>query len=126
MTALAFCMIYVDDCGAATINDLLYHPDGSPFCGRWCDTDECYVPCDGAVEGAMHVRRPDMHYMLALRAIARMGHASARGKGVPPCDGMDLLGVHIDVVADERRLSQLKCDTYGAAARAASRRRSRR
>ena len=65
----------------------------------------------------MHLRRPDAHYAIALGVIERLGHASAAGKGVPPCDSMDLLGAHIDVPGDRRMLTQFKCDTYGAAVR---------
>ena len=118
ITALYFVMCFVDDVGAACVDDLLYDRQGAPVFGLWSEEHERYEPCGAGVSGAAHLRRPDMHYYLALRTIERCGHSAAPGKGVPPCLAMDLLGVHIDVGADERSLTELKCTTYKAAAQA--------
>ena len=56
-----------------------------------------------------------MHFSIALDVIERFGHTAAAGKGEPPCLQMDLLGVRIDLAADQRRLTAEKCRKYSAA-----------
>ena len=117
LTALYFVMQFVDDLGAASPDDLLYTRDGSPVFARWCADTDRYVACLADAVGAVHLRRPDAHYAVALRTIERAGHVAAAGKGVPPCERMDLLGAHIDLPGDRRMLTEYKCTTYGGAIR---------
>ena len=118
-TSLHFLMAYVDDAGGASVDDLLYARGGGAVFGAWDATAGCFQFCDAGAVGAVHLRRPDAHYSIALRAVTWIGHLPAEGKGVPPGFSMDLLGVHIDILADQRRLTQLKCDMYSTAVRAA-------
>ena len=117
LTALHFVMQFVDDVGATAPDDLLFGRGGAPYWAQWCVATERYVACAAGAEGAVHLRRPDAHYAIAIGVIERLGHSSAAGKGVPPCDCMDLLGAHVDVPGDRRMLTQYKCDTYAAAIR---------
>ena len=117
LTALYFVMQFVDDLGAASPDDLLYTREGSPVFARWCADTDRYVACLADAVGAVHLRRPDAHYAVALRTIERAGHVAAAGKGVPPCERMDLLGVHVDLPGDRRMLTEYKCATYGQAIR---------
>ena len=117
--ALGFTMIYVDDAGGSSIDDLLYTRAGLPVFGVWDPTALQFHFCDAGAIGAVHLRRPDAHYAIALLAVSWLGHVVAPGKGEAPGGALDLLGVHIDLLADQRRLTQLKCDTYGAAVREA-------
>ena len=119
LAALQFIMQYVDDVGACSVDDLLYLRDGSPYYMRNDEALDRLVPCAGTCEGAVHARRPDAHYHIALTTIEGFGHSSAAGKGVRPALSMDLLGVHIDVAAYRRMLTELKCETYSAAIREA-------
>jgi len=117
-TALSFIMMYVDDAGGASVDDLLYLPDGSQVWGAWSQHLGCYERCDADALGAVHLRRPDAHYAIALAVIVAIGHSSAAGKGEPPCWAMDLLGIHIDVAESQRSLPSDKCKNYSAAVRA--------
>ena len=116
VSVLSFIMTYVDDVGAASVDDLLFEQDGTPVYGAWCATREAFEPCGVDHPSAVHIRRPDAHYWTALRTIESFGHTSAEGKGVSPRLQMDLLGVHIDVAAQQQRLTELKARTYGDAA----------
>ena len=118
-SSLEFLMQYVDDVGAACVDDLLYDANGEPYCMAPDDRLGRLVPCSASAAGAVHARRPDAHYHTAISAIEALGHTSAPGKGVPPADRMDLLGVHVDVGGYRRMLTVLKCTSYGAAAEAA-------
>ena len=114
-TSLQFIMQYVDDVGAACVDDLLCDAGSSPYFMRMDERLERLVPCGASDIGAVHARRPDAHYHIAIEVIEKLGHASAVGKGVPPTLAMDLLGVHIDVTGYRRMLTEFKCQTYGAA-----------
>ena len=81
LTSLQFIMQYVDDVGAACMDDLLYGADGAPYYMRADALLERLVPCDAGDAGALHARRPDAHYHLALKVIEAFGHSSAAGKG---------------------------------------------
>ena len=118
LTALYFVMCFVDDLGAVTTDDLLYNTSGAPVHGVWRSDLGRYVLCPEGTRYASHLRRPDAHYSIALSTIEAMGHSAAVDKGVPPCLAMDLLGTHIDVLADRRQLTELKCTSYAAAVRA--------
>ena len=113
--ALQFVMEYVDDVGAVSVDDLIYAVDGAPFYMRNDAQLDRMVPCTASCIGAEHGRRPDAHYHIAVTVIERFGHSSAAGKGVRPALAMDLLGVHVDVSAYKRELTELKCRTYEAA-----------
>ena len=115
LTALLFVMMYVDDVGGGTVDDLLHDAEGAPVYMRNDALLDRMVPCSGACEGAEHARRPDAHYHLAVTTIESFGHSSAKGKGVRPALDMDLLGVHIDVSGYRRMLTDEKCRVYGAA-----------
>ena len=119
LSSLHFIMEYVDDVGAACMDDLLYDADGAPYYMRNDAQLDRLVPCGGGDTGAMHARRPDAHYHLALTVIESFGHTSAAGKGVRPDLKMDLLGVHVDVASYRRMLTETKCTAYGDAVRAA-------
>ena len=118
-TALSFVMQYVDDLGAVSIDDLVFGAEGEPVHMHMDERLQRLVPCGAGAAGAVHARRPDMHYHLAITAIEAFGHSAAAGKSVPPCLEMDLLGVHIDVGGYRRMLTDGKCKAYGAAAEAA-------
>ena len=112
-------MQYVDDLGAVSVDDLVYDAGGAPYHMRMDESLQRLVPCDSDADGAVHARRPDAHYHLAISVIESFGHTTAVGKGVPPCLAMDLLGVRVDVAGYRRMLTELKCQTYGAAVEAA-------
>ena len=114
-SVLHFVMQYVDDVGAVTVNDLVFHTDGSPYFMRDDVALDRMVPCSASCAGAVHARRPDVHYHLAISVIERFGHVSAAGKGVRPAPALDLLGVHVDLDAYRRELTSAKCAAYGAA-----------
>ena len=117
--SLHFVMEYVDDVGAACVDDLLYDAGGAPVYMRNDERLDRLVPCGSDDAGAMHARRPDAHYHIALTAIEAFGHTSAAGKGVRPALEMDLLGVHVDVASYRRMLTEGKGTAYGDAVRAA-------
>ena len=119
ISALHFIMMYVDDVGAVTVDDLLYDIGGAPYYMHEDAELGRLVPCSGGDAGAVHARRPDAHYHLAVSTIEAFGHSSAKGKGVRPALNMDLLGVHIDVEGYRRMLTDDKCRVYGAAVRQA-------
>ena len=119
ISALHFIMMYVDDVGGSTVDDLLYNAEGAPYYMRNDAELDRLVPCSGDDAGAVHARRPDAHYHLAVTTIEAFGHGSAKGKGVRPALSMDLLGVHIDVEGYRRMLTDDKCRVYGAAVRRA-------
>ena len=117
--SLHFIMEYVDDVGAACVDDLLYDVAGTPMYMRNDEQLDRLVPCDSGDAGAVHARRPDAHYHVALTTIEAFGHTSAAGKGVRPTLEMDLLGVHVNVSSYQRLLTATKCEAYGGAVRAA-------
>ena len=119
LTSLGFQMMYVDDAGGASMDDLLFNLDGSPVFGVWNKQWGCYDSCGAEQREAVHLRRPDVHYAIALAVIVAIGHTAADGKGQPPSLAMELLGTHIDVAKQIRRLPELKCKLYGAAVSAA-------
>ena len=114
-TALSFVMEYVDDVGAASVDDLVYDVHGAPYYMRDDQALERMVPCSASCDGAVHARRPDAHYHIAITVIESFGHTSAAGKGVRPALAMDLLGVHIDVAQYRRELTEQKCQAYSEA-----------
>ena len=114
-TSLSFIMQYVDDVGAASIDDLLYDATGAPYFMRWSQDHKRRVPCGREAEGAQHARRPDAHFHVAVAVIESFGHTAADGKNILPDLRMDLLGVHIDVAGYRRMLPTDKCEAYGAA-----------
>ena len=99
------------------MDDVPLDSAGLPVHGVWDAARGCMRVCDAAVEGAVPLRRPEAHFWLALSVIERFGHNAAAGKGVPPCLQMDLLGVRVDVAADQRRLTSDKCKRYSASVR---------
>ena len=115
-TALAFVMCFVDDCGGSSIDDALLDEHGHPVLGRWHRAFQCYVPAAADHVGAVPMRRPDVHYAIALAVIMAVGHGAAAGKGEPPCLAMEILGVFLDIVTRQRILPVEKCNAYAEAA----------
>ena len=112
LMCLHFVMQFVDDIGACAPDDLLYSRDGAPYYMQWCARTERHIACEAGAEGAVHARRPDAHYAIALATVEGFGHSSAAGKGVPPCLNMDLLGANVDVPSRMRTLAEGKREKY--------------
>ena len=105
LSTLSYVLMYVDDVGAVSFNDLLYNVDGTPV-------ESCHVDPVTGVKTWTHVRRAQLHYQTALAVIRMFGHVDAAGKGVPPSDSMVFLGVTMDIARALLSLSDLKCESY--------------
>ena len=84
LASLFFVCIYVDDVGAASIDDALFLSDGS----EWFTE-----------RGGVRVRmtRAWLHAEAALGVIAHFGHSAAADKVVMPCLDMVYLGITLDM-----------------------------
>ena len=89
---------YIDDLCGSSADDAVYDVDGLP------------VLRDG-----VHVRRPQLHFEAAQRAMTALGWVSAASKEVPPCRRMDMLGAEIDLDGGELSLTEAKRLRYGKA-----------
>ena len=105
LATLSYVLMYVDDVGAVSFNDLLYNVDGTPV-------ESCHEDPVTGVKTCTHVRRAQLHYQTALAVIRMFGHTDAAGKGVPPADSMVFLGVTMDIIAKLLSLSHEKCIAY--------------
>ena len=103
---LSFVLQYVDDVGAASIDDELFRADGS----------EWWVLRDGE---RFRMTRAWLHFEAAVGVAIYFGHAAAQDKLVPPSLDMVYLGVTVDVARDNLSLSGAKCESYGELVRAA-------
>ena len=75
-----FVLMYVDNVGGASFNDLLYDVHGMAVMG-W-------------LEGTyQHMRRADMHMKVALTVMNQFGHVDSLDKRCSPSDAMVFLGV---------------------------------
>ena len=104
-TTLFYLLMYVDDVGGVSFDDLLFNSDGTPYIV--IDID----PTSG-IGVARHVTRARLHYDTALSVIRMFGHVDAAGKGVPPALYMVFLGVTMDISAKLLSLSPEKCIAY--------------
>ena len=97
--ALSFCLMYVDDVGAVSFNDLVYNKAGQPVMG---------------VIGGVYqqMRRAHWHLQVALRVVAQFGHVDSIEKRCLPDREMVFLGVTIDVVNRVMYLSKEKANDY--------------
>ena len=96
---LSFVLMFVDDVGAASIDDPLFFADGRPW----------MVERGGET---VQMTRAWMHYETAIELIREFGHTDAEGKGVTPADRMLFLGVTLDVDTRLMSLSEEKCESY--------------
>jgi hypothetical protein len=96
---LSFVLMYVDDVGGVSIDDLLCRTDGA----------EWWVIRDGE---SVRMTRAWLHYEAAVGVIRSFGHADAEGKGATPDLDMVFLGVTIDVGERVLSLSSEKCVAY--------------
>jgi hypothetical protein len=101
LDALFFVCIFVDDVGAASLDDELYRNDGTAW----------FVERDGV---QVRMTRAWLHYEAAVGVIKHFGHSAAADKLVAPCSDMVYLGVTLDFPAYALKLSPDKCSNYGA------------
>jgi hypothetical protein len=100
LDALFFLCIYVDDVGAASLDDDMYTADGS----------EWWVLRAGE---RVRMTRAWLHYEAAVGVIKHFGHTAAADKLVSPRLEMVYLGVTVDFAAMVMSLSEDKCKAYG-------------
>ena len=98
--ALFYVLMFVDDVGGASIDDVLLREGGDPWS----------VLRDGE---RVRMTRAWLHYEAAVGIIKSFGHTDAEGKGVTPHLDMVYLGVTIDVGSMLMSLSNQKCEAYG-------------
>ena len=91
--------MYIDDGSHASIDDLLFTPEGAPV-----------------MRGGVQVRRADMHFEAFQQAMARFGLETAKEQ--PPATRVTLLGVDIDLQAGRLTLSERKRSDYAVHAEA--------
>ena len=100
-TALFICMIFVDDGGAASIDDLLFDHRGEPVMAM--------------VSGQLvQQRRAMLHCEAALGVIRLLGHRESEGKTTWPGMELDYLGVTVDLNSWAMYLTLEKRDRYAA------------
>ena len=95
---------YVDDAGAAIVNDLLYRRDGSPLV-------ELVTRDDGTTE-RVHRRRAHVYFDAMIGVAEYMGHGVPMRKRVYPLRIMDFLGIGLDLNAAIRYLCKDKERRY--------------
>jgi hypothetical protein len=97
--ALFVLIVFIDDFGAASFNDLLWRLDGSPV-----------LLADGSQR-----RRAFLHHEVKAFVVARFGHDSGVDKEAWPAPCLVLLGLGIDLVAEVKRLDSEKRERYAEA-----------
>jgi len=100
-TALFVCMIFVDDGGAASIDDLLFDHRGDPVMVLLEDRP-------------VQQRRALLHCEAALGVIRTLGHKESEGKTTWPGLELDYLGVTVDLHREAMYLTLEKRDRYAA------------
>ena len=100
-TSLFVIGVYIDDGAAASMDDLLFDGRGNPV------TDAA----------GRHLRRSEAHFKIAVETLAIFGHESAKEEEQPPSQGLESLGLELDLVADRMRLMKRKRVKYAAFAR---------
>jgi len=102
---LCYALMFVDDIGAASINDLLFdHRGNGVMLAR--------VGVDGA---ACQQRRAFLHFDAAVGVIKHFGHADSEGTSWHPGERMDFLGATLDLNREALYLSELKRELYASA-----------
>ena len=99
--ALSFVLMYVDDVGAVSVDDLLYHADGS----------EWFVLRDGL---RVRYSRAWLHFEAAIGVVMQFGHTDSMDKRVSPRVEMVFLGVTIALLSKVMFLSEEKAKSYRA------------
>ena len=94
-TALHAFSVYIDDGTAASINDLLFNTEG-----------------DAIMRDGVQLRRAQLHFETAVRALESLGHKSSSRKEQPPSDSVESLGLEIDVAADRMRILPDRLEAY--------------
>jgi hypothetical protein len=100
-SGLSWLGMYVDDAMAASADDLLWQPDGSPTLGG-----------DGR-----QLRRATAHFEAARAVLIRFGWGSEQSKERPPAEVLEALGAELHLVEERLRLSQPKRRRYAEHAR---------
>ena len=93
--------MYVDDVGAVSIDDLLFHADGS----------EWFVLRDGV---RARYSRAWLHFEAAIGVVMQFGHTDSMDKRVSPRCDMVFLGVTIALLTKVMFLSEEKAKSYRA------------
>ena len=99
--ALSFVLMYVDDVGAVSIDDLLFDADGS----------EWFVLRDGV---RARYSRAWLHFEAAIGVVMHFGHTDSLEKRVSPRCDMVFLGVTIALLTKVMFLSEEKAKSYRA------------
>jgi hypothetical protein len=99
--ALSFVLMYVDDVGAVSIDDLLLQADGS----------EWFVLRDGL---RVRYSRAWLHFEAAIGVVMQFGHTDSMDKRVSPRFEMVFLGVTIALLSKVMFLSEEKAKSYRA------------
>ena len=99
--ALCFVLMYVDDVGAVSIDDLLLQADGS----------EWFVLRDGL---RVRYSRAWLHFEAAIGVVMQFGHTDSMDKRVSPRFEMVFLGVTIALLSKVMFLSEEKAKSYRA------------
>jgi len=97
--------MYVDDIGAASINDLLFDHRG----------DRVMLARGGVDGAACQQRRASLHFDAAVGVIKHFDHANSEGKSWHPGERMDFLGATLDLNREALYLTELKRDSYASA-----------
>jgi len=83
---LVFTVMYVDDIGAASINDFLFDHRG-----------ERVMPAPGHDGTAGQQRRSSLHFAALVGVVKHFGHADSEGKSWLSGESMDFLGASLDL-----------------------------
>ena len=105
---VSFFGMYVDDGAGGSIDDELWEAEsGAPVLG--------VGPEERGKEGSLrgrHLRRAEMHFDCALRALQGLGHTSEPSKEQPPGESLESLGCVIDLNERRVRLTEHKRARY--------------
>ena len=97
--ALSVVLMFVDDVGGSSVDDLLYRTDGTPW---------SIILSSGALKWHS---RADLHFEAAVGVMQHFGFDEAPGKSWHPCTDMIFLGMLFDggremiVMTDEKRVA---------------------
>jgi len=101
---LVFTVMYVDDIGAASINDLSFDHRGA-----------LGMLASGQEGAPGQQRRASLHFATAVGVIKHFGHADSEGKSWLPGESMDFLGATLDLEEAVIYLTKLKRTSYALA-----------
>ena len=101
---LVFTVMYVDDIGAASINDLSFDHRGA-----------LGMLASGQEGAPGQQRRASLHFAAEVSVVKHFGHADSEGKSWLPGEYMDFLGATLDLEEAVIYLTELKRTSYALA-----------